>query len=403
MSDVHEKEEVEEETFLDLSDEEILNMAPPKEEPTPEPEAKAEEERGSEEKKEEEEQPEPELEAEQKEEEDEGEEEEKTSPLGASDDDAGDPPPAEEEPKREKLTLEKPEADKEKEAKPDDKEAEVAIDYEAEYKKIMAPFKANGKMMSLNKAEEAVSLMSMGANYNLKMQAIKPHLKVIKMLDNNNLLDESKISYVIDLVKHNPDAITKLLKDSGIDPLNVDVEEDSKYKTTAAYTVTDKEVELDSVLDDIQHTESYQETIDIISNKWDEPSKRIIIDNPNVITSINEQVGSGVYSQIKDVMERERVLGNLKGLSDIEAYQQVGIYMQENHLFKEDEQSPPPPQKNADTPPAKKDKPIDPELKKNKLAAGGTKNAPSKAPKKEYDILNMSDEEIEKLSANDFN
>ena len=69
-----------------------------------------------------------------------------------------------------------------------------SVDYEAFYKKVMAPFKANGKMITLRSPEEAIQLMQQGANFTKKMQAIAPHRKLLIMLENNGLLDESKIN-----------------------------------------------------------------------------------------------------------------------------------------------------------------------------------------------------------------
>jgi len=289
--------------------------------------------------------------------------------------------------------------DEETDAANDEADPVGKIDYKAEYDRIMAPFKANGKTMQLDKAEDVIQLMSMGANYNQKMRALKPNLKIMKMLDNNNLLDESKLNYLIDLDKKNPDAITKLLKDSGIDPLNVDVEEDSKYKTNNAYTVSDKDVELDTVLEEIQHSTSYQETIDVISNKWDEPSKRIILDDPNIIRDINAHIADGVYAEIMTVVDRERVLGKLNGVPDITAYNRVGEHMQANGMFKAQQTTP---AATTNVKPVENSKKIDPKLNKRKLAAGGTKSAPSKKGRSDFDPLALSDEEFEKLSVNDF-
>lgn len=385
--------------FLNMSDEDFMNTPIPDEIPLEEDSNKKAEEEAEEEEKEEEEIEDEEESSENDKESDESEDggneedEEDVISEDISDDDEAEEE-QEQKPKRKKLKLEKPEDDKEEEVK--EETASDDIDYKAEYNKIMAPFKANGKMISLSKPEDVISLMSMGANYNKKMQAIKPHLKYIKMLDNNDLLDESKISYAIDLMKGNKDAIEKLIKDSGIDPLNVDIEEDSKYKVNTDYNVSEKEVDLDQVLDEIQHTDSYKETIEIVSTKWDEASKGIILENPEVLKTINDQVGNGIYGQIAEVMERERVLGHLNGLSDLQAYEKIGDYMNKNELFKEQQA-----EKSKIITPTPKKKKVDPKLKKQKLAAGGTKNAPSKGKQPDYDPLALSDEEFEKLSAND--
>ena len=51
--------------------------------------------------------------------------------------------------------------------------------------------------------------MQMGAGYGRKLQDMQPHLKTLRMLEKNNLLDEGKLSYLIDLDQKNPDAIKK--------------------------------------------------------------------------------------------------------------------------------------------------------------------------------------------------
>ena len=107
-------------------------------------------------------------------------------------------------------------------------ESSGSVDYEAFYKKVMAPFKANGKMITLRSPEEAIQLMQQGANFTKKMQAIAPHRKLLIMLENNGLLDESKINYLIDLDKKNPEAIKKLVKDAGIDPKDIDTQAEKK-------------------------------------------------------------------------------------------------------------------------------------------------------------------------------
>ena len=47
---------------------------------------------------------------------------------------------------------------------------ETPVDYKALYEQVTAPFKANGKTISIQSVEEATQLMQMGANYTKKMQ-----------------------------------------------------------------------------------------------------------------------------------------------------------------------------------------------------------------------------------------
>jgi hypothetical protein len=278
-----------------------------------------------------------------------------------------------------------------------DKEAELSaektkVDYKNEYQKLLAPFKANGKEMQVDNVDDARTLMQMGANYNKKMAALKPNLKIVKMLEKHNLLDEEKLSFLIDLSKQNPDAINKLIKDSGVDPLDLDTEQASNYRPNS-YTVNDKEVELDSILDEIRDTEAFNTTANIIGTKWDERSKQVLVDNPGLIKVINDHVEVGIFDKISAVVERERMLGRLNGLSDIEAYKHVGDAINAQGGFQSI--SKPTNVKATNT--------VDPSLNKRKKAASSTKSTKTSTKVDDnFNPLSMSDEEFEKIASSKF-
>ena len=274
----------------------------------------------------------------------------------------------------------------------DEDSSKTEVDYEKEYASAIAPLKANGKLHDISSIEELRKLASMGANYTKKMVALKPNLKLMKMLENNGLLDEQKLSYLIDLDQKNPDAIQKFIKESGIDPLEIDVEKDTEYQPKT-YTVNDAQLQLDEVLDNIRGTPSFDKTIDIIGNKWDESSKQILLDNPTIITSINEHVESGIYDTINTHIEKERMLGNLVGLSDLDAYKKIGDTLQAQGAFNAPG--------NTEEPITPSNKPADdPKLKEKKRAASPTKRPASKSKAKEdFNPLALSDAEFEKLTA----
>ena len=293
-------------------------------------------------------------------------------------------------------------------AKPDVKPVEEAkntdplpdLKPEDQLAKFYAPFKANGKEMQVNNVDEAISLMQMGANYTKKMASLKPHLKMIKLLENNGLLDENKLSFLIDLDKKSPQAISKLLKDSGIDPLDVDVDKVGEYKPNT-YTVDDRELALDAVLDDIQGTPTYGKTIDLVSNKWDAPSKQVIADNPQLLKVLNDHMASGHYDMISNEVDRERAFGRLAGLSDIEAYRAVGDALAQAGKFAQLASAPAqaPVKKVVPTKPA----PDDAALKDKKRAASPTQAAPAKkSGDLDFNPLNLSDAEFAKFAASKF-
>lgn len=201
---------------------------------------------------------------------------------------------------------------------------ESQIDYKTEYNRIMAPFKANGRQFHLNSPDEAIRLMQMGANYNKKMQGLKPALKVVKMLESNNLLDTDKISFLIDLEKKNPQAIQKLLHESQIDPMDIDTTSEPAYQP-GNYAVSDQEMAFHDALGDVTSTPTGKDTVSLINSQWDQPSKEAIYQDPNILRIINDQRANGIYDAITAEMDRQMMLGMLDaGTPFIMAYKQVG-------------------------------------------------------------------------------
>ena len=233
----------------------------------------------------------------------------------------------------------KPTADdeaKDKAKAPDAKPTEeAAIDYEKLYKEVMAPFKANGKMIDLKDPKELIQLAQMGANFTRKMQEMAPHRKMLTMLQNNNLLDEGKLSFLIDVQNKNPEAIKKLLKESGIDPLDIDTSVEPAYQA-GNHRVTDEEVAFRSALEDIQTTDDGKATLVTINNTWDEASKELLFTRPEIMSVMHEQRVNGIYDQIVAEMDRQRTLGSIPAnMSFVHAYKTVGDQMVANKAFKE--------------------------------------------------------------------
>lgn len=288
-----------------------------------------------------------------------------------------------------------------------------AIDYEKEYKRLLAPFRANGRDIQVESVDDAINLMQMGANYNKKMAALKPNLKLLKLLENNGLLSEEKISFMIDLGKKNPGAINKLVKESGIDPMDLNAEQASAYKQTA-YAVDDREIELDTVLDEIQGSQTYTRTLDVVSNKWDAASKQVIAQTPQLLKVINDHMTSGIYDLISAGIERERMFGRLTGMSDLEAYKHVGDAIQArggfNHLFQNKGQGQAPGSVQGQSTPSNtkpvtvqpKPKVEDATLNDRRRAASPTQSAAPTTTPKDFNPLAMSDEEFNKLAAKRF-
>lgn len=325
------------------------------------------------------------------------------NPL-ADDDDAPAPVKKPEKPKAD----EKPKA----EAKPDDKPASEVkaedktppVDYEAAYKEIMKPFKANGRDVNLSSPQEAIQLMQMGANYTKKLQALAPNLRMMQMLENQGLLSEDKLTYLIDLDKKNPEAIRKLITDSGIDPLDIDTTAEPGYKP-GQYNVSEEQMVFNDTINELNETEAGKDTIAIIHKNWDKDSKQAIYTDPKVLRVITTHKESGLFDQITAEVEKQKMLGNYTNVPYLNAYYAVGQQMSKDGRLQqqaapvaEAQPAPQPQQRQAlEARPAPRKPAADPNAEKAK-AASPVRTAPKPA-KQEFNPLSMSDEEFEKTAS----
>ena len=279
----------------------------------------------------------------------------------------------------------------------DDSPETKEFDYESAYKKVSEPFKANGVDMQVTDPQDIVRLMQMGANYQKKMAQMKPNLKIIKMLENNELLDEVKLHNLIDISKKNPKAVAKLIKESGIDPLDIDTEVPIDYKPTD-YSVTDKEYHLDQILDEIKDTDTFNKTINVLTKEWDVKSKSTISDNPEIIGIINSHMGNGVFDKVNAMLQQEKALGKLSGIADVDAYRQIAEHMHKTGILHEqgsNKKGTPKVSSETET-----NSQANADRNKQRKAVAPVKQTTTKKTTSNEDFLGLSDEEFMKKYAN---
>ena len=201
-----------------------------------------------------------------------------------------------------------------------------AFDYKAAYKKLRQPFKADGKLVEIRDDEEIVRLMQMGVNYSRKMQELNATAKTAAMLKQHGISEE-QLSFLIDVNNKDPEALKKLLKDSAIDPLDIDIAGESAYVANKNI-VSDAQLNFTSVMDSVAATEEGKQTLTMLHSTWDSESKNALWDNPSIMASIHEQRQSGVYKTISDEVERQKLTGAIPaGTPFLQAYHAVGNFL----------------------------------------------------------------------------
>lgn len=388
-----------EEDIANLSDDDILNMISPDLAPS----SQEQEEEPVEFEKQEEAAPEANTQAQAQTEEDASDEEESEESDDADSGDAAgntDGPNPDQAGETESVGSEKADQKTEEAKDKDPNNVKTEVDYKQAYERIMGPFKANGKDIQLKSIDEAIQLMQMGANYTKKLQALQPNLKMLKMLENNGLLDEGKLSYLIDIDKKNPQAIQKLLRDSGIDPMEIDTSVEPAYRPSN-HRVSDEEMVFTSTLEEVVSDPVGKEMIVHINKTWDARSKEALWSDPAIMRVMTDQKNNGIYDQISTEIERRRILGHLRNEPFLQAYQMVGQQMQEQGLLVPRQQAnggvSNQPSRVVDVRPALK-KTVDNQTNEKARAASPVKTAPKKTVQ-DFNPLALSDEDFEKNAA----
>lgn len=273
--------------------------------------------------------------------------------------------------------------------------AKVASDFYAE---ITKPFKADGKDFQVKTAAEAIRLMQMGANYSRRMQEMKPLKAMDAVLKEHGLDDPSKLAQLIDIQKGDPAAIQKLLKEKGIDPLDIDVSKDTTY-AAKPYTADEKTMNFQEAINTTLEAPGGKELIADMHGKWDEKSKDALYEHPQIFENMLAQKSAGDYDKINAEVERQRVLGYLTDVPFLQAYTSVSDAMENLGLLSTAKKTTPAVQPAPiDTGTRKAAEPKTPAPNPN-LSSTPPKAAPSPAVKPETDYSALSDEDFLKLGA----
>lgn len=237
----------------------------------------------------------------------------------------------EDEPEHQEEHVDAYQGTQESEDEVEDTPSDLVTDYEAQYKKIVGtPFKANGKEITVDSAEDAIKLMQMGANYHKQMQQLKPAKRIIAMLEQAGMLDENKLNHAIDIMNGNSAAIHKLIQERNVDVSDLYSDSEVDY-TPNQHQVTDERIELDTLFNELNSTSHGQRVLQEVAGTWDEKSRYTIGQTPEILRLLSNQVESGIYDVIVAEVDKQRMLGNIPANAPmLQAYEQVGKYLQAN-------------------------------------------------------------------------
>lgn len=290
---------------------------------------------------------------------------------------------------------------------PEGMTAEQATSALAFYSQITAPFKADGRDFQVRSAEDAIKLMQRGVNYSRRMQELKPMKAMNRMLTDHGLNDPAKMSFLIDVAKGDKTAITKLLKDNNLDPMDLDVQAEVGYQAKS-YAGNPQDNAFRDAIENLTTNPEGQALVSEIHGTWDDTSKVKLREKPEILGNLLELKQSGVYQQVVDELQYQRSMGYLTHTPFLEAFDQVGEAMKNAGVLKVGNQPQPAPaaqmgnlQQQPTSQPVASGARKAPAQKKALPNPHLSSTPPSKqsapAPASEPDFGKMSDEDFLKL------
>lgn len=219
----------------------------------------------------------------------------------------------------------------EQQAQPETESKQDGVNFEDFYRQVTGEFKANGTTMQLTNAEDIVRAMQMGMNYQKKMQSIKPHLRTLKTLEQHGMLGEDKVKFAIDLLRHDPSAISQLLKESNVDTYDLPDVEENPYQSSTTL-VDEHQLKFN---DTIEELGGYSHGKDILNQvqSWDDKSTTELYEKPHLLLTLAEQAETGLYQDTMSIIARDRALGKIPdNMTDIDAYDYVASTLLQNDV-----------------------------------------------------------------------
>ena len=269
------------------------------------------------------------------------------------------------------------------------------------YNKVTAKFNASGKEFQVDNADDVISLMQKGIDYNIKMSTLKPALKMVKALEAHGITQED-LGLLIDIHNRKPEAIASLVKQADIDLYSVDEDSVDRYAPTDAQ-ITDEEYEFQNVISSISASPRYADVMQFVANST-VADKQEVYSQPQILKSLIEHAHLGIFDKVMAEVDKLQLLGRLpQGMTPLQAYHAIGSQMFGGEPTPSQER----PQVNQQVqqPIAKPvQRPVQqPQSNAARRAAAAPSNAakPGAKPKPTpHDLFTMSDEEFSKIDPN---
>ena len=174
--------------------------------------------------------------------------------------------------------------------------------------KILIDF-GDGKV-EVDSVDELKTIASKALKDKNKYDKYKDELAILEGIKEQGLSDKD-LYLLVEARKGNKQAIAKLLKETNIDPYDLDLEDESidEYKPKE-YKVDPKIMEVKSIIDDAKKDEHVFKTFDYILNKeFGEKDRATAFEDPELLGFIKDTVRDGIFDKIAPNYTKRKIMG----------------------------------------------------------------------------------------------
>jgi|688.fasta_scaffold20787_5 hypothetical protein len=213
------------------------------------------------------------------------------------------------------------EDDEETDGGPEDTDTEQSKDtkdaVKTETQPVVEPaqrtVKAGGEVFQFSDAEmleQFPAVFAKALDYTQKTQALKKYRPMLDAMEQEKITPE-QMNFAIDLLKGNKEAIAKLIKDVGVDTLELEVENEVKY-VPQNYGRSNVELDIQEVTAEISKDPEYEVTHTVLTKEWDDESWTEMTKNPNLIRLLHTDIKSGTYQRLSPIAKKIRMQEEMK-------------------------------------------------------------------------------------------
>jgi len=208
------------------------------------------------------------------------------------------------------------------------------IDYKGFYEKVaLAKFTANGREVEgFKDPEDLVRAQQMLHGYSDKMKVFKEYKKFLKPLEERGVIaDPDKFNLAMSLLDGDPEALKKVIKDKGMDPMEMDLE-DIKY-TPKNSIATEAQLVIDEAYTQATDLGVADKFNKVLTKDWDVDSLQEMVNNTAVRNDLLAHLKDGTYDMVQAEIRRMELLdsrGELDSVSSVDKYRKAIARLQQN-------------------------------------------------------------------------